>query len=331
MKYVGLDLHKKTTYGTVMRSDGTILRQGKFATTRDDLRDFLEGIDEARVAIESSGFCLPWVEFLEELGYEVFVAHPAKVRVIAEARIKTDKIDSVALAHLLRLDYLPCSYVPSSELRRLRGLVRHRVRLGRMRGQVKSRVRGELARRGIELEFNPFTLAGREELRHLEIKEIHDHLMVMESVEAAMRRVEEEIHLEVEDSREAGLLTTIPGVGEYTALLLLAEIGDIGRFPCAEKLCSYADLVPSVSQSGSMDRRGGITRTGNKLLRWALVEVVWMHLRSDTHLTKYYHRIARRRGKKKATMATARKMLHVIYAMLRDQRPFVYDHLGGAG
>lgn len=326
-----MDLHKKTTYGTIMEGDGTILRQDKFPTAKEEMEDFLEGVDEAKIALESSGFCLPWVEFLERLGFEVFVAHPSKVRVIAEARIKTDKIDSQALAHLLRLGYLPCSYVPSLELRRLRGLVRHRVRLGRMRAQVKARIRGELARRGIELDFNPFTLAGREELRWLEVPEILDHLTVMESVEEAMERVEGEISREVGRSREARLLTSIPGVGEYTALLLLAEIGDIGRFPSAERLCSYAGLIPSTRQSGSMDRRGGITKTGNKLLRWALVEAVWVHLRSDTHLARYFHRIARRRGKKKATIATARKMLHVIYAMLRDQRPFVYDHLGGAG
>ena len=87
MRFVGLDLHLKTTFGTVLEEDGSVLKQGKFETSEDSLMEFLRDVKEARVALEASGFCLPWVEFLEELGYEVFVAHPAKVRLIAEARI----------------------------------------------------------------------------------------------------------------------------------------------------------------------------------------------------------------------------------------------------
>ena len=108
------------------------------------------------------------------------MAHPARVRVIAEARIKTDKIDSLALAHLLRLGYLPCSYIPPKPLRELRGLARHRVRLGRLRKDAKNRIRALLNRRRIKLEDlglrSPFTLEGRTALRWLEIPELDDHL-----------------------------------------------------------------------------------------------------------------------------------------------------------
>jgi transposase len=176
------------------------------------VRNYTRGIGEAKVALESSGFCLPWVEFFEELGFEVFVAHPAKVKVIAEARIKTDKIDSEALAHLLRLGYLPCSYIPSREIRGLRNLARHRVKLGRVRKDFKNRPRSALSKRGIELDFNPFTLAGREELRELGIPEIVDHLEVMECVEARMLRVEEEISRELKAYPSGELLTSIPGI-----------------------------------------------------------------------------------------------------------------------
>ena len=130
--------------------------------------------------------------------------------------------------------------------------------------------------------------------------------------------------------REVELLTTIPGVGAYSALLIYAEIGDVGRFPNAERLASYAGLVPGVEQSGSVVRRRGITRRGNPLLRWILVEAVWSHLRcaGDTCLTRFYRRIAWRKGggaraRKQAAVATARKLLHVIYAMLRDGKPFM--------
>jgi transposase len=331
MKYVGLDLHLKTTFGTVMEDDGAVLKQGRFPTTEEDLGDFLGGIDGAKIALESSGFCMPWVEFLEDMGFEVFVAHPSKVKVIAEARIKTDKIDSEALAHLLRLDYLPCSYIPPRDIRRLREMARHRVKLGKVKRDVKNRIWSILRKRRIELDVSPFTLDGRMELRDLGIPELDDHLDIFETVQERIKRAEKEISLEAEITREVDLLTTIPGIGPYTALLVYSEIGEIGRFPSAEKLCRYAGLVPSVDQSGPRTRRGKIAKDGSKLLRWALVEAVWVHLRYDTHLTRYFHRLARRKGKdgrKQAAVATARKMLHVIYAMLRDGRSFDPDYLG---
>lgn len=129
--------------------------------------------------------------------------------------------------------------------------------------------------------------------------------------------------------REIELLTTIPGVGPYSALLIYAEIGDIRRFPGAEKLACYAGLVPGLEQSGPVVRRGGITRCGNPLLRWILVEAVWSHLRcaGETCLTRFFRRIVRRKGggsraRKQAAVATARKLLHVIY---------VYAMPGGMG
>jgi transposase len=147
------------------------------------LRRFLPGIKEAKakIALESSGFYMPWVEFLEGMGYEVFVAHPSKVRVIAEARIKTDKIDSEALAHLLRLGYLPCSYVPPRSIRRLCEQVRHRVKLGRMRKDVKNGIRSVLCKHRIELGVNPFTWEGKMMMRGLGMHELVDHLDLLEA------------------------------------------------------------------------------------------------------------------------------------------------------
>lgn len=337
MRYVGLDLHLESTYGTIMDEDGTIMKEGKFATKKEDFAAFLGDINEAKIAIESTGFSMPWVEFLEEKGFEVFLAHPAKVRIIAEARIKTDKIDSKALAHLLRLDYLPCSYIPPKNIRVLREKVRHRVRLGRMRCEMKNRIKSIINKHRIEINVRPFTLAGREELRDLGMPELDDLLDILESIESKIKNSEKDISLEVESLEDADLLTTIHGIGPYSALLIYSEIGDVNRFPDPEKLCSYGGIVPAVDQSGPRTRRGSITRQGSSLLRWVLIQAVWIHIRHDTYLTRYFHRIVKRKGgnkraRKRAAVATARKMLHVIYAMLRDGKPFDDNYiLGGAG
>jgi len=136
-----------------------------------------------------------------------------------------------------------------------------------------------------------------------------------------------------EDPR-ASLLTTIPGVGYYIALLVVSEIGDVNRFPDSEKLCSYAGLVPTVRRSGGSTRHGGITKEGSKWLRWAMTQAVHVHIRSETNLTRFYRRLAEAKPGQVAVMATARKMLKVIYWMLRNNEPFhpgpgVVDPLAG--
>jgi transposase len=120
------------------------------------------------------------------------------------------------------------------------------------------------------------------------------------------------------------LLTTIPGVGTFLACLLVAAIGDVRRFRDASALTSYAGLVPSVHQSGGTLYRGHITKQGSPLLRWGLVQAVWVHLRSegDTALKGFHRRVAARKGRRTATVATARKLLKVVYWMLLEEEPY---------
>lgn len=124
-----------------------------------------------------------------------------------------------------------------------------------------------------------------------------------------------------EDPR-ARLLTTKPGVSYYIVLLLVAEIGDVNRFPDSESLCSYAGLVPEVWQSGGSTWHGGISREGSSWMRWALTQAVHTHLRHETNLTRFYSRLARRKQKQVTLMATARKILMIIYWMLRNEEPY---------
>ena len=106
------------------------------------------------------------------------------------------------------------------------------------------------------------------------------------------------------------LLTTIPGIGYYSALLIKSEIGEIDRFPNGEKLCSYAELAPSIRSLGTHARHGSITKQGSKWLRWIMVEAAISHAaKNDTSISRFYHSLAQRKGKQIATVATARKLL----------------------
>jgi len=332
--YVGLDVHKRVCYGTVMDEKGQIVKRGKFSNDHQGLEEFMEGIDEALVAMEA-GYCWqPLYDRLEETGHDVRLAHPLKVKAIAEAKVKTDKIDSETLAHLLRADLLPESYVPPRDIRELRDRVRRRAFLVGMRTMLKNRVHSELAKRGIRLGVPLFTRNGRDLLRGLGLEAVDQVLPVMDTLDRQIALISGSLKRMCNEDPRASLLTTIPGVGYYIALLTVSEIGDVRRFPDSEKLCSYAGLVPTVRRSGGSTRHGGITKEGSKWLRWALTQAVHVHIRSETNLTRFYRRLAETKPVQVAVMATARKMLKVVYWMLRNDEPFhpgpgVVDPLAG--
>ena len=149
-------------------------------------------------------------------------------------------------------------------------------------------------------------------------------LSIIDLLEMHIRDLSAEIKRIAGESQEAKWLMSVPGIGYFSAIAILAEIGDVSRFENDEKLCGYAGLVPSTHQSGDLLLHGKITRQGSSILRWVLEECVWTHLQytRDTSLTRFFYRLARRKGKQKAAVATARKLLKVVYALLKERREF---------
>ncbi len=324
MNYVGLDVHKEYCDATVLNERGEVVKKGKFEYARSGFEEFLEGIDDAKVAMEA-GYCWqPAYELLESMGYEVKLAHPLKTRLIADVKIKTDARASEALGQLLMMDWLPTSYVPPKEIRELRKLTRLRTYLVRTRTRFKNKVHAGLIKVGIKGRKGIFAKKRRQLLLELDAEEVSRCLTVIEVLDEQIKELSAEVRRRAGESREAGWLMSIPGVGYFSAIALLAEMGDISRFSDAEKLCNYAGLVPSTNQSGGKSAHGRITKQGSPTMRWLLEECVWAHLRcaSNTSLTRFFHRVARRRGVKKAAVATARKMLRVMYQLLKEKREF---------
>lgn len=320
--YVGLDVHKKVCYGTVMGEDGMIVKEGKFRRDSQCLQEFMMNVDKATVVMEA-GYCWqPVYEWLEKDGYKVKLAHPLQTKAIAKARVKTDKIDSQTLAHLLRADLIPESWIPPREIRELRSLVKHRAFLVRTRTKLKNRIHAELDKNDIDLKVPLFTKHGMEQVRCLGLDAVNQLLSVIEVLNVQIQLASMKIKRLACENGDAMLLTSIPGVGYYNALLLVAEIGDVNRFLDSEKLCSYAGLVSSVRSSGKKTVYGPIIKQGSKWLRWALVQSVHAHVRYDTHLSMFYRRLAERKKKQVAVVATARKMLKIIYWMLKNKEEF---------
>lgn len=324
-QFIGLDIHKRFIYGCILDNQGNEVSERKFDTEPGELDSFLSNTnkEECQIAIEA---CICWqyvFDYLTDAGYDVVLADPMRIRLIATSRKKTDKHDAKILADLLRTNMLPKSYASPKEVREQRQITRHRLSLTEFKRQVKNKVHAILLRNGIKHGFTDvFGKAGIEYLYSLDLEmgdrfEMDHYLkMIIETND----KIDETTEL-VEDFTRfnpgARLLMGVPGIDYYSATMITAEIGDIGRFNSKEKLTSYAGLNPSIYQSGDSFRTGHISKQGNVNLRRILIQVANVAVRHDKILGKFYQRILKHRGKHGiAVTAAARKLLGYIYVML---------------
>jgi transposase len=233
------------------------------------------------------------------------------------------------LAHLLRADLLPESYIAPIHVRQERQKLRYRLSLVKMRTALKNRIHSLLEQLGVATP--PVTdLFGKEGLAWLKtiqlddayLKSLEGYLKLIGELDMLIREMDNEIRGSLKDNPLASLLDTIPGIGILTAHLLLAEIGPIDRFPSAKKLCSYAGLVPSVHQSGQTSYNGRITKQGSRYIRWAMIEAAQKAYVKDVSLSRFYHKLCGKKGRSKAMVALARKMLVIVYNVLRYNEPY---------
>lgn len=324
MLYVGVDAHKATSQLTVMDTAGRILERAKISSTPDAFRQALAGYEEPLTAVLEASYCWgPIYDWLDELTEEVVLAHPSKVRAIAEARIKTDKIDSAILAHLLRADLVPRAHAPSKETRALKRVLRQRLFLVQLTTMLKNRIRALLAQHNVKTPAVS-DLFGREGTQWLEtvelpgsdgalLREDHELLTFLRSKVKATEKLIAEL---ARQDEAIPWLRSLPGVGAFLSVLIRWEVDDIERFPSAKHFASYTGLVPSTYASGARVVHGRLTKQGNKWLRWALIEAVTPAVRSSPALACFYQKIKARRGAKDARTATARKLAELVWTVL---------------
>ncbi len=327
--FVGLDVHRKSVYATAFDTTGSRVSQERFGASDAELIAYLDRLPGRKhVVLEA---CTLWEHFFdaaETTGASVVLSNPYKTRLIAEASLKTDKLDSEALATLLRLNSIPESYAPPPEIRALRNLVRERVFYRRKATSVKNHIYSFLLRRGIEYEDQILSLRRkREDLRDLHLEEVDRGLDSLTSLENTCRQLDQKIHQAWASSEEAQLLSTIPGVGEIISVALAAFLCPIERFSSVDKVSSYVGLAPTTHQSGESEYHGHLKKDSVTLVRWLLVEAAWSHRHRVPRGTvaKVARRVSRRRGKGKGSVAGAHALLKVIFAMLKHREPFRAD------
>lgn len=329
MVYIGLDMHKKFSYITGINSDGETLFQEKLYHHNGDIKEFFNQFKEpVSVAMEATSNWYWLYDLLEGENISVSLAHPLKTKAIASSKIKTDKIDSKILGHLLRSSLIPCSYIADKTTRLNRERLRYRASLVKIQTSLKNRIHSILAKNNITHSFSDlFGKEGRSFLKDLQLDPVYKeaisgYLDLLENIKSKIERVTKKIKATVQQDIQANLLDTIPGAGHYSSLLILSEIGDINRFPNARCLCSYAGLVPSTYSSGNYTYHGKITKQGSRWLRWIAIEVALKVIDSPGPLRGFYLKISNAKGNKIARTATARKLLKVIYYMLKNNKDY---------
>lgn len=333
MLNVGVDLAKRKSQIAVKDENGNLHSECKLPNRKENFVKFIKSLDEeVRVVCETGNKCFWLTDILQEMGVEVKVANAYKVKLIAEARIKTDKVDARILADLLRTNFIPEVYVPSQDIRIWREEIRSRSFLVGIRTQLYNRIHAILDRYAIEYEASQLhmkTAAAFIETLQLPepiTRSVKRYIEIIQELNERIKEFEkdlkEKIKLDEKANQVIKLLETIPGIGWLSATALYLEIADINRFVNIKKLWSYLGIIPGVHQSGDVHRGGRLTRQGNRLLRWIIVEDAWVAIRTDLYYKNLYQRHCSRIGKTRAILPVARALLASVYRVWKEKRSY---------
>ena len=330
MMYVGLDLHKNSIQMAAVDQKGTLLCNYKFRHTRGAVDSEISRMPKnAKYVIESSSVWKDTFHFMkDEMGLDVILSNPYTTKLIAESKKKTDKVDAAILADMLRGGYIAECHVTDSKTTKERELVRYRHTMVETRARMKNSIHGILLQNSMKPIGASFTHRWIAQLRQMHDYRIEGYLATIEFLNDVIIKSDVRIAEAVKNNHDALLLKSIPGVGDYTALIIASAIDGIERFRSSEKLSAYAGLVPSVRSSADTIHHGRITRRGDNIFRWILVECVYSHVRYAPHsdISMFYYRIKKKSGGGKAAVAAASKLLHVIWWMLKEKREFVTNY-----
>lgn len=339
MHFIGCDLHKKTITLHVVDQARQTLATGRFSCSdTEGILTWFKRFTPFATVVEATASYEWFVKLIEPAAERVVLAHPGKLRIIAESTRKSDKLDARVLAEFLAMDMIPEAHRPSPRQREHRNLVRQRYYLRKRARSVKNRIRRILSNYNADFQ-GLFSVGARREGRHMPAclsasdrfvvtqlwKEFDFHLEQTEAVEQAIRKLA--ASAPIPEAQARAVLHTIPGVGEVTVEAFLSEVGDVRRFGSQKKVAAYAGLSPGQRESAGKVKELNITHRGSRLLRWALNQASWQLVRRDLRWRTIFAGLAKRRGKKKAITAISRRLLCVMVSMVQNGRTY---HLASA-
>jgi len=282
---------------------------------------------KVRVGMEASGQARWFERLLAELNFELWIGDASVIHAKRVRKQKTDRQDAQLILGLLLEDRFPQIWVPSWENRDLRQLLWHRHRMVQARTRIMNQLQAVAINEGLRGKKRLWGESGREQLEAFRLapwasRRREDLLKLLDGLNPTIAELTQAIEQEVEKCPEAQRLRTHPGVGPLTALAFVLIIGRADRFQCGKQIASYLGLVPLEDSSGNRRRLGHITKQGNALLRFLLVEAAQVTARSLPEWRSQYLHLTMRRGRKIAKVAMARKLAVRLYWMMRKEWDF---------
>lgn len=328
---IGLDISRDTAEVAVLRLGISEPQRGRFPARPAHIRAFAEKLGpQDQVVLESCTNALAFQRILCQHAGRVVVSNPLKTRVIAEAKVKTDKVDAEVLARLLAADFLPAVWVPDPLTDQLRHLVFHRQGLVTQRTQGKNRIHAVLHRNLIAPEMTDlFGKAGRAFLATVELPPSERQLLeadlrTIDFLNREIAAADQSMAQAVQHDTEIQRLLSVPGISLTSAVGLRAAIGDVHRFKAPGNLVSYFGLNPSVYQSGLKAYTGHISRRGRSHARSVCVEVAHQLVKAPGPFHAFFQRLLRRKPYNVALTAAARKLVVLVWHMLTHEEDYRY-------
>lgn len=335
MNYSAIDYHKKNSFVSVVNEQGQRVAEARIrGNDPAAFAQFFGELGEPSKVVMEACWNWGWLhDVLSEIEpvEEVVLAHPYKTRVIAEAQIKSDKLDARMLAQLLRGNLIARAHAPSWQTRQRRFLLRQRMFWVRLRTMVRNRVHALLARQhGLELPQRQdlFGPGGMKFLRPLKLGGIEGMLLsqdlkVLEQLDSQIKASEGEIAREMGSEPDIQRLQTIPGIGKLLGAVIAVELDGAERFSDNKKLWGYCGLAPSTRSSDRRTWHGPLLGQCNKWLRWAFVEASWVAIAHSGYFGALYRRqIERGKIPNQAIIVVARRLCEIAWKVLREKRPF---------
>ena len=332
MKHAGVDLHKHSITACVVSDKRDVLvRKTLRCDDPEAIERFFASLGEFQAVVEATAGYRWLVRLVEPLARRVVLAHPKKLRVIAQSTRKSDRLDAQTLAEFLALDMIPTSYQPTPRQHDHRRLVRLRAQTVRRVSAARVQLRRLLADENADFA-GLFSRSGQGRLGAIDLSP-SDRFAVETIAErwrflvGQRRRIEEQLRRFARggpprEQEQRALLATIPGVGPVTAEVVLAEVADVGRFSSQKRLVAYAGLAPGQRESAGKRKELHLEKTGSKLLRTALIQAAWRLVRLSERWRTAYQRLKQRLRAKKAIVAIARRLLTVMHAVLTSGRAY---------
>ena len=332
--FIGIDYHKRYSVYHVLDEAGKEVTKGRIEhATPDEFGKLVKRWSQCRVAFEAT---MNWHWLFELLeahlpAEDIVMANPFKTRIIAEAQVKTDKVDARILALLLRADMVSRVHIPCKATRERKEVLRQRCFFVRQRTMLRNRIHRLLgAQHGLELPVcsDLFGKKGMGFLEKLELAApaglmLKQQLDMLRNVQLRIKEDETTLEEMMGTSTLRERLLSMPGIGPIIAAVIVNEVDDISRFPSAQKLCGYAGLCPTTSSSGGKTYNGKLMPHCNKWLRWAFVEAAWVAIGCNAYFGTMYKK-KRALGKKANTaiLCVARRMARIAWQLLTQGRDF---------